>query len=217
MDHLAGQVVVVVVRVDIDGQVARRRAEQGLVLRVPAYGLGPARAADVTVEADHPVGRGHHDVQVVGDHEGPAPPARPDARNELVQFELPRYVHPLDRLVEDQQVGLPQERARQEDAPQLAAREVGRRLVDQTVRAHFVEDPGHGLRGRAARQPEEPPDRQGDDRVDGEALGQVAHDQARTPPDRPRVRLDEAEQDADERRFPGAVGPDECHNLARVH
>ena len=151
MDHLAGQVVVMVVRVDIDGQVARRRAEQGLVLRVPAHGLRPSRAADVTVEADHPVGRGHHDVQVVGDHEGPAPPARPDAGDEIVQLELPRYVHSLDRLVEDEQVGLAQERARQEDAPQLAAREVGRRLVDQTLCAHFVEDPGHGLRGRAAR------------------------------------------------------------------
>ena len=85
------------------------------------------------------------------------------------------------------------------------------------LRAYFVEDPGHGLRGRAVRQPEEPPDRQGDDRVDGETLGNVAHDEARTPPDCPRVRLDEAEQDADERRFPGPVGPDERHNLARAH
>src|ERR687891_459148 len=57
---LAGEIVGVVVLMRIDGEAGGRpRPEQRHILGVAAHGLGPARAADVAIEADHAIGRGH--------------------------------------------------------------------------------------------------------------------------------------------------------------
>src|SRR5918996_3313784 len=86
---LAGEIVGMVVLVRIDREArGRARAEQRHVLGVAAHRLGPARAADVAIEADHAIGRRHHDVQVVADQQHAAAAPVADLLDQPVQLDL---------------------------------------------------------------------------------------------------------------------------------
>src|SRR5690606_35376572 len=70
LDHAAGDVVVVVVLVGIDRQVAAcGLAKEGDVSRVYTHLLWMPTAADMLVEADDFIGGRHHQMQVVRDHQ----------------------------------------------------------------------------------------------------------------------------------------------------
>ena len=122
MNHLAGEAVPVIMVVRVDGE--RRGggpAEQPCVFRMPTDRLGRAGAADVPIEADDAVGRRHDNVQVVRDHQHPAAAARPNGADQFVEGGLPGEVDALYRFIEDEQVRIPQQRPREQNALQLAA------------------------------------------------------------------------------------------------
>ncbi len=64
---------------------------------------------------------GHDHVKIVADHQDSAAMAPADLGNELVHAGLAHEVDGLHRLVENQQLGPAQQRARQEGPLQLAA------------------------------------------------------------------------------------------------
>ena len=79
----------------------------------------------MTVQADHVVGCAHHDLQVVADHQDGAAVARAHRFDAGIERRRRGLVQPRRRLVEDQQVGPVQQRARQEHALKLPARQAG--------------------------------------------------------------------------------------------
>ena len=103
---LAARLVHMVVLVVIDrqalGVLLPEHLDKGRML---AHHRGMAAAADMLIEAYHAVGRGHDEMEIVGDHQHRAVIARADAGDEVVERGLPGYVHALDRLVEHQKSG----------------------------------------------------------------------------------------------------------------
>ena len=97
------------------------RAEQARILRVLRHGLRHARAADVAVDADDAVARGHDDVQIVADQQHADAALGADARDQRVEFGLARVVDAAHRLIEHQQGRIAQQRPRDQHALQLAA------------------------------------------------------------------------------------------------
>ncbi len=168
----------VVVVVVVDGELARHVfAEQGQVGGIPGHRLGTSGAADVVVEADHLVGRRHHQVQIVGNQKDATAPLVPDAPDQTVEVGLAAHVHALHRFVQHQQVGLTQKRPRQQDPLQLPARNVPKGAVQDLARAYLVKDGGPPRRPfpAAAANPkgQEPPHRQRQGGIQNQALGHV--------------------------------------------
>lgn len=64
--HIAVGVVVMVVVMMVQRQAVRhRRTEQGAEFRIADNGIGPPGATDMMVQADHPIRRRHHHMQVM--------------------------------------------------------------------------------------------------------------------------------------------------------
>ena len=165
------------------------RPEQGEIGRVPADRLGVAGAADVAVQADNLVGRRHDQVEIVGHHEHAAAAPAPDLGDKLEQLGLTGHIDALDRLVEDQEVGLAQEGAGEQHAPELTAGNVLDRAVDDAGGADLVE---RGQNGRARRRA-----READEAAHGERQGAVdRHMLGRIPDTRAGAEEDAAPQRA---------------------
>ena len=130
--------VVVVVGVDRQRR-GRVGAEERHVLGMPAHGLGLSGAADVPVDADHAIGGAQHHVEVVGDDQHAAAAPVPQPADQLVHGHLAGEVDLLDRLVEHQQVRVAQQRAGEQDPPELTARKAGELAVDDRRDPHLVQ------------------------------------------------------------------------------
>jgi hypothetical protein len=116
LDDIAVDIMIMIVVVGIDSQVISHPAtEEFEVSRMLADALGMTRTADMTVEAQNLVGRCHDEMQVMRDHEYAAVVAVPDSPDECVEFRLPCHIDALYRLVENKQVGLSQQGAREQN------------------------------------------------------------------------------------------------------
>jgi hypothetical protein len=125
MQHPAVGQMRVVVAVSVDGQrLGRPRPEQAQIFGIGNDGFGRAAAADMAVEAQHGVGVGHDDVEVVRDQEDAAAGAVANVADELVERHLAGKIDTLHRLVEHQQVRLAGKRPGQKRALELAAGQV---------------------------------------------------------------------------------------------
>src|SRR5581483_5742759 len=118
-----------------------------------------------------------------------------ELEEQVHDLRLDRDVERGDRLVEDQELGLERERARDADALALPARElvrVARR--EALVEADEVEQLGDAL-ARVGPRAAEVPERLRDDRADGEARIErgvrVLEDHLELPAERPEARLGE--------------------------
>ena len=199
----------------IDGEGARRfRAEQASIVGMLGHRLRHARAADVTVETDDAVGVRHDDVQVVGHEQNAEAGLVAQAGDQLVELRLARVVDALHRLVEDQQVGPAQQRARQQHTLQLAAGQLAELLMADGFGVDVSENLGDGIGAGAAPQHQEALNRHRDDGVDVEALRHIADAQILATMHRAAIGLLEAQQHAHQRRLAGAVEPDERDDLA---
>ncbi len=141
---------------------------------------GKAAAADVLVQADDLVGGSHDQVQVMGDHDDPAPELIPQCPDQFVQRRLPVDVDSLGRLVQHQQVRFAGQSPRQQQSLFLAPGEVMHRGIGQMF------DPGTGQGLVAfcpvpAAQCHEPTDAQWQRALHLQILGDIADDQARRP------------------------------------
>ena len=130
---------------------------------------------------------------------------------------LAREVDLLDRLVQHQQVGVAQQRAGEQDTPELAAGKVAELAVDQGRRPHFLQhcdDIGAGAPPRH-RQEAACGERQEILRLD--PLRDIAHHDAGRVMNDARIRLDKAEQGAHGRGLAGPVRPDQAHHLTAAN
>ena len=108
-DHIAVHVVCVVVVMGVDGDLLGGLTPEELQIgRVVAYHFGPTSAADMTVQAEHRVGGGHHHVQVVRDHQHRAAVSCAYLADQRIELGLPGDVRvdkgvPFNQLPRDGQ------------------------------------------------------------------------------------------------------------------
>ncbi len=112
--------VVVAVAVDTE-RFGRARAEELQIFRARGDRLRRAATAHMPVEADHRIGVGHDDVQIVRDEEDAAAGFVADAPDEVVKRDFAGKIDALHRFVEDQKVRLARDRAGKKHALELAA------------------------------------------------------------------------------------------------
>ena len=190
--------------------------EQAPERRIPQNLARPSRTANVALDADDPVRCRHHDVEVVGDQQDAAAEFVTYPPDQVVERDLARVVDALHRLVEDQEVGFPRDRARQQHPLQFAARKVADRPPREMTRIDFPERVAHGRRVVPRRKPHQPVDIERQRRVDLEALRHISDRQARGPVDAPGIGRDQPEQRLGRCRLAAAVGPDQRDDLARA-
>ena len=113
-------IVMVAVFVAVQCQCALgARPEQRAVFLGLRDHLGVAFAADVTVQADHPVRGAHHHMQLMADHQhGTAQPVA-QILDPQVELCLRRLVQPGRWLIQNQDLRRIQQRPRQQDPLEL--------------------------------------------------------------------------------------------------
>ncbi len=191
----------------------------------------PHAAAAVGVERDDAVGERDQGRPVRDQHDRPPAHEPADGADHL---RFGRAVEAGGRLIEQQQRGVAQERARERDALALAGREAGAAVAQPGVEA--VRE-----RVRHARVGQRPPDRLGR-RVrpaHAHVVGHRAREQMRplghpgnagvprlrrqiaeidaAYADAARVRRRQAQEHVQQRRLPGPAGPRDREHLARRH
>lgn len=204
--------VIMVVRVDrkVVGDLAAEQLEIG---RMPRHALRMTGAADMAVEAKHVIGRGHHQVQVMRDHEHAAMVLVPDAPDEGIELRLPGHIDTLNGFVEHQQVGLPQQRTRQQDTLMLSTGEVLHRLSEQVRNTEFIDDPRAIRIFPVACKPEKPLYRQRQVLGNLESLRHIADGDVSHAFYTAGIRLHQAEHDPNQRGFTSPVRTDQRHDL----
>ena len=153
------------------------------------------------------MGAGHHQVQVVGDHEHGAVELGGELADEGVELDLARDVHPLHRLVQHQQLGFHQQGAGQQHSLHLAAGELLHPVVQQILGA----DPGQGLLdGEAAilAKLQEAAHRQRQGGIQVEALGHITDPQIAAAGDLAGIRCEQAQHQFAQGALARAVGAD---------
>ena len=125
-------------------------------------------------------------------------------------------VEALRRLVEDQDIGRGQKRAREKHALELAARELGDLAFLEPRRPHAAQRTDLVVARALVGQGEESFDRDRHRPVDGELLRHVTDPEAGLAPHRSGRRFECADQDPDQRRLARAVGTDDRDDLARL-
>ena len=154
--RLARQIVPVVVVVMVEGEGAGRlRPEQARVLGMLRHRLRHARAAHMAVEADDAVALRHDDVQIVRHEQDAEAVLGAQPADQRVELGLAGIVDAAHGLVEHQDAGRADQRARQHHPLQLAARTApragGRRACRRRRRPARARSPRPPRAARAAR------------------------------------------------------------------
>ena len=204
-----------VMEVTVGGEgLCEAAAEKPLECRVAGDIERRAHAAHPAVEAEDAVARRQHEMEIVAHEQDAAAPPLARIGNEPVEFDLPGEIDPGERLVEHEEVGIPEERPRQQQTMELPARKRPHLTVAGTRKSHLGE-PCLEL-----RTPERPGEaekagcRERQRRIEIEPLRCIADDDAGPAPDASPVGPGEAQEHAHERRLSGAVGSDQSHDLA---
>ena len=209
----------VVVFVAVECQRALRAgAEHGAVFRCVGHHVRRAVAADMAVQADHPVRGAHDHVQLVADHQHGATEVVAHLFDTAIERGRAGLVQPLRRLVEDQQVGPAQQCPRQKHALQLPHRQVAQRPPVDRGRQTRLGQRRRDRRPRgAAGQAQEAGDRDRQRGVRLQPLRHVAHAQVGVADDAAGGQRHGADERAHEGGLARAVGADDCHDFARCH
>src|SRR5262245_12630773 len=100
-------IMVVMMRIGSD-QPARGRSKEPREFRVVLDAFGPALAANMRIEADHPVALVHHHVKIVADHQNAAAMLFADFTDQRIELGLADEIHRLNRLVQHKKIRLAQ-------------------------------------------------------------------------------------------------------------
>ena len=171
----------------------------------------------MSVQAENPVGGGHHHVQVMGDQENAAMQFVANAADQVIKRDLAGKVDALDRLVEHKQVGLPGNGTGQKDTLEFAARQ------GPDLRAGKMGDtgPGHGrcrlLFRHRSGQVHEAAHGERQCPVDRQFLRDIGHAKPGIALHTALVRPDDAERHAGCRRFSRTVRTDQRDDLAAAY
>ena len=183
--------------------------------RVVAYHFGPTSAADMTVQAEHRVGGGHHHVQVVRDHQHRAAVSCAYRADQRIELGLPGDVHALHGFVEQQQLGVAQQRARQQQTLQFTAGDRCDRCLQQALNPHLGCHLVHTCHVALCHL-QETTRRKRQRGIDLQLLRHVADAQPLAPPDTAGGRLCEADQDLQQSGLARAVRADQREDLFLV-
>ena len=178
--------------------------------------LRPARTADMTIEAKHPVTARHDDMKIVRDQKNTKITAVLQAPDQLIKLGFSGIIDGAGRLIENQKIGIAQQRAGNEHALRFAARERSQLLVSCTLDANFPQGFLDGLAGGTNAKGEKARDRHRHGAVNVEALRHVADACCRGPGNRAPVCGLNAKQHFDQRGFSRAIRADQRHDLART-
>ena len=215
-DHFAMQIMRVVVMVAVDGDRARRaRAEEPEIFRRFRNLVRATRAADVAVQADDAVGRGHHDMKVVRDQQHGAAVPVADLGDLLVKRDFAGEIDALHGLVENEKLWRGEKRARDQHALELAAGERGDVGVDEVLDAGLGERSGKlGLRQLSGEAHQAAHGhRQG--AVELQLLRHIPDAQVGLDNDDALVRLDQAEHELQQCRLAATVRAYHGENFPR--
>ena len=172
----------------VERKRARRfRPEQALILGMLGDGLRHALTADVLIDADDAVAGAHDDVQIVRDEQNAATAARADRADQLVEIGLAEIVDAAHGFIEHEEIGLPQQRARQQHALKFTARQARQLPFRQPARADLFQNRLDFGVGHAGAQHEEAAGGQRDRRIQIEFLWSITDAQGGMPDDLPLV------------------------------
>jgi hypothetical protein len=96
-------IMIVVMLVKRQGPLGAKTKERAVFRRVGHHTRG-AFAADMAIEADHPVGGGHHHMQIMADHQDRGAGVLPHSLNQAVEGCLAGLVEALGGLIKDQEL-----------------------------------------------------------------------------------------------------------------
>ena len=159
----------------------------------------------------------HDHLQVVRNEQHAATQVLTDLVDQLVEHPCSSDIDALSRFIEHHQVGAVDQRAGEQQALQLAARQGGDRRVAKPFETHG------GKRGvdlgyrEAAGQLHQPPQAHGQRVAHRQPLWHVPDLQLGRALDRPFVDVDQAEDRLGAGRLAGTVGADHVHQLATRH
>ena len=114
-------------------------AEQRQIFRMPGYRFGLARAADMTIEADHRIGRRHDEVEIVRNQQHAAAAPVAESADPPIELGLAADIDALRRLVHHQKIGLRQQGARKQQPLELAAGQILHRALGKMPDAELGE------------------------------------------------------------------------------
>ena len=121
--HVTGKVVFMTVMMAIERDAfGSTRAEQGDIFRMRSDRFRRTRTADMAIQAEHPICRAHHHMEVVTYDEDTAAAARAHLFDQLEHIDLALEIDLLRWLVQHQKIGFAQSRTGQENTLKIAAR-----------------------------------------------------------------------------------------------
>jgi len=194
---------------------AGAKPEQRPVFRRVRHNGGRALTADMPVQANHPVGRAHHHMQVMRYHQDRASGFLPHLFDQAIERGGAGLVQPLCGFVHDQDLRMRQQRPRQKHALELPARQRVHLLFLDTGHPDPLQRAGHIPWRAAYRQRQEPAHGQRHPAIQRQALGHIADGQPGQPPHMPGRWRAHPQKRAQQRRFPRSVGADHGNDLAR--
>ena len=152
------------------------------------------------------VGGRHHQMQLVGHHQNPAPPSLPQVADQIIEFILAVDIHALNRLVQHQQIRFAQQRPRQQRPLHLAAGNRLHRRINNGCCAHFGQRRLHLRTPRVGAEGDEALHCQRQGGVYRQPLRHIAEAQARFAPDPTAIRTDQTQRDPRQGGLARAVG-----------
>lgn len=197
--------------------VDRGGAEKALESRIGGDIKRPPDAAQATIEADHPIGSGEHEMEIVAHKENAAATPSPQFGDEGCEGRLALDIDPGEGLVEHQEIGVAQERTGQKQPSELAAGKRPHLSLGGIFKADFAQRRDQPDLWKASGEREETPRGHGQKKIKLEPLGRVADDDTGCLAHLSRCRRKNAQQYPHEAGFAGAVGSDEGDNLAPSH
>ena len=205
--------MIVVMLIQCQGTFGAKAEKRAVFRRVGHHARG-AFAADMAVEANHPVRGGHDHMQIMADHQDRGACVLPHSLDQAVEGRLTGLVKALGRLIKDEELWGGEKGARQKHALELTAGEGGHLALCHTLNP----DAGQNFRGGGIvdphRERQEAPDRYGHRPIHRELLRHIAKPQAGSASDGPVRQWDNAQKRADQRGFARAVRAKNGDNLS---
>ena len=193
--------------------IAHRFAEQLQISRMPTYTLRMSDTADVSIEAEDPVGGSHHQMQIVRNHQHPAAVAAANTADEAIELRLSGNVDPLHRLIQHQQIGAAQQRACQQHPLLFASGKHLHRIIKQVNNAQFPSRRRDTVVACRSCEPQKTRHRQRQILRQLQSLRHITDCESTFSLHPPRSGLEQPENNPHQRSFAGAVGTDQSDNL----
>lgn len=201
-------IVPVIVVVTIERQRAPgTRSEERAVFWCGRHDGRRSGATDMAIQADDPVGRAHHDMQFMADHENGAAGLVSHGFDLAVEGGGTVLVQALGRLVEQEDIRLFDQGPRKQNALKLPARQTGHLSLPKVGNTRGLQRGYAGGALDTPRQTQEPFDRDWQCRIDVQTLRHIADTQSRLLPNVSARRFNRSDYRFEKAGFTRSVRP----------